>query len=133
MTSGPVTMAAVRTVDTALRSGAAPTPICEPAIPQVSTSPHAVAGAAGFLPGGLQERRPSGRRSSWLIGRAFLYVLAVARALEMPLSERQERHSHILATLSQNSSDMWGARFLQSLEQPEVPGSDEESLQRYVI
>jgi hypothetical protein len=28
---------------------------------------------------------------------------------------------------------VWGARFLQSLEQPEVPGSDEESLQRYVI
>ena len=58
---------------------------------------------------------------------------AIARALEMPLSERQERHSHILATLSQNSSDVWGARFLQSLEQLEVPGSDEESLQRYVI
>ena len=58
---------------------------------------------------------------------------AIARALEMRLSERQERHSHILATLSQNSSDVWGARFLQSLEQLEVPGSDEESLQRYVI
>jgi trehalose 6-phosphate synthase len=58
---------------------------------------------------------------------------AIARALEMPLSERQERHSHILATLSQNSSDVWGARFLQSLEQLEAPGSDEESLQRYVI
>jgi trehalose-6-phosphate synthase len=51
----------------------------------------------------------------------------------MPLSERRERHSHILATLSQNSSDVWGARFLQSLEQLEVPGSDYESLQRYVI
>jgi trehalose 6-phosphate synthase len=58
---------------------------------------------------------------------------AIARALEMPLSERQERHSHILATLSQNSSDVWGARFLHALEQLEVPGSDEESLQRYVI
>jgi trehalose 6-phosphate synthase len=58
---------------------------------------------------------------------------AIARALEMPLSERQERHSHILATLSQNSSDVWGARFLQSLEQLEVLRSDEESLQRYVI
>ena len=53
---------------------------------------------------------------------------AIARALEMPLSERQERHSHILATLSQNSSDVWGARFLQSLEQLEVLGSDEEFL-----
>ena len=49
---------------------------------------------------------------------------AIARALEMPLSERRERHSHILATLSQNSSDVWGAQFLQSLEQLEVPGSD---------
>ena len=58
---------------------------------------------------------------------------AIARALEMPLSERQERHRHILATLSQNSSDVWGRRFLQSLEQVEVPGSDEESFQRYVI
>src|SRR6476661_1313873 len=58
---------------------------------------------------------------------------AIARALEMPLSERQERHSHILETLSQNTSDVWGARFLQSLEQLEVPGSDDESFQRYVI
>ena len=62
-----------------------------------------------------------------------LVANAIARALEMPLSERQERHSHILATLSQNSSDVWGARFLQSLQQPEVPGSDEEFLRRYVI
>jgi trehalose-6-phosphate synthase len=51
----------------------------------------------------------------------------------MPLPERRERHSHILATLSQNSSDVWGARFLQSLEHLEVSGSDEEFLQRYVI
>jgi trehalose 6-phosphate synthase len=58
---------------------------------------------------------------------------AISRALEMPLSERQERHSHILATLSQNSSDMWGAQFLQSLEQLEVPESGEEFLERYVI
>ena len=62
-----------------------------------------------------------------------LVANAIARALEMPLSERRERHSHILATLSQNSSDVWGARFLQSLQQPEVPGSDEEFLRRYVI
>ena len=62
-----------------------------------------------------------------------LVANAIARALEMPLSERQERHSHILATLSQNSSDVWGARFLQSLEQLEVPESGEEFLQRYVI
>ena len=57
----------------------------------------------------------------------------ISRALEMPLSERQERHSHILATLSQNSSDMWGAQFLQFLEQLEVPESGEEFLERYVI
>ena len=74
--AGPVTMAAVRTVDTALRSGGAPTPICEPAIPQARLRRTQSLGAAGFLPGGLQERRPSGRRSPWLIGRAFLYVLA---------------------------------------------------------
>jgi trehalose 6-phosphate synthase len=58
---------------------------------------------------------------------------AIARALEMPLSERKERHSHILATLSQNSSDVRGKQFLQSLEQLEMPGSGEEFLQRYVI
>jgi len=58
---------------------------------------------------------------------------AIAQALEMPLSERQERHSHLLAALSKGSSDMWGARFLQALEQLEVPGSGEEFLQRYVI
>lgn len=58
---------------------------------------------------------------------------AIARALEMPLSERRDRHSHILATLSQNSSDVWGARFLRSLETVELPGSDEEFWQRSVI
>ena len=42
---------------------------------------------------------------------------AIARALEMPLSQRRDRHSYILAALSQNSSDIWGARFIQSLEQ----------------
>ena len=62
-----------------------------------------------------------------------LVANAIARALEMPLPERRERHSHILATLSQNSSDVWGARFLQSLEHLELPESDEEFLQRYVI
>jgi trehalose 6-phosphate synthase len=49
---------------------------------------------------------------------------AIAQALEMPLSERRDRHGHILATLAQNSSDMWGARFLQSLEQVELVGSE---------
>ena len=62
-----------------------------------------------------------------------LVANTIAGALEMPLSERRERHSHILATLSKNSSEVWGARFLQSLEQLEVSGSDEEFLQRYVI
>jgi trehalose 6-phosphate synthase len=41
---------------------------------------------------------------------------AIARALEMPLSQRRDRHSYIMAALSQNSSDIWGARFIQSLE-----------------
>ena len=53
--------------------------------------------------------------------RGFLAKFPIARNLSprrwMPLSEGQERHSRILATLSQNSSDMWGARFLQSVEQ----------------
>jgi trehalose 6-phosphate synthase len=58
---------------------------------------------------------------------------AIARALELPLSERRDRHSQIFATLSQNSSDVWGARFLQSLEQLELVGGDAEFWQRSVI
>jgi trehalose 6-phosphate synthase len=58
---------------------------------------------------------------------------AIAQALEMPLSERRDRHSHIMATLSLNSSDLWGSRFLRSLEQLELVGSDAEFWQRSVI
>ncbi len=58
---------------------------------------------------------------------------AIAQALEMPLSERRERHGYMIANLLQNGSDVWGARFLQSLEQPQVTGSDEEFWQRSVI
>jgi trehalose 6-phosphate synthase len=58
---------------------------------------------------------------------------AIAQALEMPLSERRERHGYIIANLSQNGSDVWGSRFLQSLEQLQVTGSDEEFWQRSVI
>ena len=48
---------------------------------------------------------------------------AIARALEMPLLERQERHSHSLATLSQNSSDVWdngSSGLLSDLRYPEA-------------
>jgi trehalose 6-phosphate synthase len=51
---------------------------------------------------------------------------AIEQALEMPLSERRERHGQILATLSQNGSHVWGARFIRSLEQLEMAGGDEE-------
>ena len=58
---------------------------------------------------------------------------AIAGALAMPLPERRDRHSHILATLTQNSSDVWGAQFLQSLKRLELVGSDAEFWQRSVI
>jgi trehalose 6-phosphate synthase len=51
---------------------------------------------------------------------------AIARALEMPLSQRRDRHSYILAALSQNSSDIWGARFIQSLENRELEEGEAE-------
>ena len=58
---------------------------------------------------------------------------AIAQALEMPLSERRDRHDHIIAALSLNNSDVWGSRFLRSLEQLEVVGLDAEFWQRSVI
>jgi trehalose 6-phosphate synthase len=58
---------------------------------------------------------------------------AIARALEMPLTERRDRHNHTLAALSLNNSEVWGARFLRSLEELEVTGSDAEFWQRSVI
>jgi trehalose 6-phosphate synthase len=39
---------------------------------------------------------------------------AIARALDMPLAERRERHGAMLATLSRNGTS-WAARFLASL------------------
>jgi trehalose 6-phosphate synthase len=51
---------------------------------------------------------------------------AIALALQMPLSERRDRLNYILAALSQNSSDVWGARFIQALEQKEHEGGDAE-------
>ena len=42
---------------------------------------------------------------------------AIAQALEMQLPERRDRHKYILAALSRNSSEVWGSRFIQSLEQ----------------
>ncbi len=40
---------------------------------------------------------------------------AIARALNMPLAERRERHGAMLATLARNGSTVWSARFLESL------------------
>jgi trehalose 6-phosphate synthase len=51
---------------------------------------------------------------------------AIARALEMPLAERRDRHNHIIATLSLNNSDVWGTRFLRSLQKVELVQSDAE-------
>jgi trehalose 6-phosphate synthase len=51
---------------------------------------------------------------------------AIEHALEMPLSERRERHSRIFANLSRGSSAGWGTNFLRSLEQLEVAGSDND-------
>jgi trehalose 6-phosphate synthase len=40
---------------------------------------------------------------------------AIARALNMPLAERRERHGAMLATLARNGSTIWSSRFLESL------------------
>jgi len=40
---------------------------------------------------------------------------AIARALEMPLEERRERHNANLAALACNGGTVWSSRFLQSL------------------
>jgi len=51
---------------------------------------------------------------------------AIARALEMPLAERRDRHNHMIATLSLNNSDLWGRRFLRSLQKLELVQSEAE-------
>jgi trehalose 6-phosphate synthase len=58
---------------------------------------------------------------------------AIARALEMPIAERRDRHRHTLAALSLNNNNVWGARFLHSLEELELVGSDTEFWQRSVV
>jgi trehalose 6-phosphate synthase len=40
---------------------------------------------------------------------------AIARALNMPLAERRERHGAMLATLARNGSTVWSTHFLESL------------------
>ena len=40
---------------------------------------------------------------------------AIARALDMPLDERRERHSAMLAKLVRNGSTVWSTRFLELL------------------
>jgi trehalose 6-phosphate synthase len=44
---------------------------------------------------------------------------AIARALDMPLTERRERHSAMLTTLSRNGGAVWAKRFLDSLGPPQ--------------
>jgi trehalose 6-phosphate synthase len=51
---------------------------------------------------------------------------AIARALDMTLAERRDRHNGIIENLLQNTSEVWGTRFLHSLEQLELIGSDPE-------
>ena len=58
---------------------------------------------------------------------------AIARALEMPLTERRDRHRYIVAALSQNSNDIWGARFIQALKQQELEGGKTEFWPESVI
>ncbi len=57
---------------------------------------------------------------------------AIARALEMPLAERRDRHSVTMARLAENGSSVWSERFLQSLGQLELVGSNQEFWRRYV-
>jgi trehalose 6-phosphate synthase len=47
---------------------------------------------------------------------------AIARALDMPLSERRERHGAIFEALSRNPISLWATRFLQSLKPSAVSG-----------
>jgi trehalose 6-phosphate synthase len=53
---------------------------------------------------------------------------AIARALDMPLAERRERHDIMLATLARNGSTVWSTRFLESLGAQQLlsgaPGND---------
>ena len=53
---------------------------------------------------------------------------AIARALEMGLAERRERHHAMFETLSRNPVGAWSARFLQSLEPSTVIGAPFESV-----
>ncbi len=62
-----------------------------------------------------------------------LVASAIAQALEMPLSERRDRHGHILATLAENGSGVWGARFIEALGQVEPVGSDADFWQRSAL
>jgi trehalose 6-phosphate synthase len=45
---------------------------------------------------------------------------AIARALNMPLAERRERHSAMIARLSRNGSTVWSTHFLESLGATEL-------------
>lgn len=43
---------------------------------------------------------------------------AIARAVEMPLDERRQRHKDLYSTLLQNDISLWGDRFLKALMSP---------------
>jgi trehalose 6-phosphate synthase len=47
---------------------------------------------------------------------------AIARALDMPLAERRERHRAIFEALSRNPISLWAKRFLESLTAATVSG-----------
>jgi trehalose 6-phosphate synthase len=58
---------------------------------------------------------------------------AMKQALEMPLSERRDRYNQIIARLTLDSSEEWGARFLRSLEQLEPVGNGTKFWPRTVL
>ena len=58
---------------------------------------------------------------------------AIARALEMPLAERRERHESGTVFLSRTDNLTWADRFLHSLEQLEFVGGNHELWHRRAV
>jgi trehalose 6-phosphate synthase len=56
---------------------------------------------------------------------------AIRTALEMPLSERQERHWRMFARLAENDIDRWAARFLSALAESRQRPGILESLRQF--
>ncbi|GGF46453.1 alpha,alpha-trehalose-phosphate synthase (UDP-forming) [Azorhizobium oxalatiphilum] len=51
-------------------------------------------------------------------------ALALRRALEMPLKERQDRYQRMMAVLTDNDIDHWAQTFLDALIEPSQPALD---------